>query len=133
MEDQYQYRIAVDEANQTVVVHAQGKIINLDAEQMYSEAFGLLRELGFCRILLDNRAVELSEPLHSIMKLIKCLDSKKMFDQIKVARVVRLDSYRQEFVEQVAGLNSIELKNFDSKDKAILWLKASDQAVPNDG
>ncbi len=120
----YQYTIDINEINQIVMVESSGVISNKEAEAMYIEVFDLFNRLDMCRVLIDSRQVKLAETPLSIMKFISHFKDQQMFDGIRVARVVRLDSYNHEFVEQVANFNNVQIRNFEEVEQAVSWLKA---------
>jgi hypothetical protein len=122
----YQYQISIDKHNQTIIVKGAGELGNKDAELMYTDAFALLREQGFYRMLLSNQHVRLLESPLSIMHFIDYMKDKKMFELVKVARVISLDSYCHEFVEQVADLKCVNIKNFEDCQSALQWLTSRD-------
>ncbi|MFT4928556.1 MAG: hypothetical protein ACI8WB_004675 [Phenylobacterium sp.] len=123
----YQYHISIDELRRTVMVDSIGAITSVSGEAMYTEVFHTLRRLGYHRVLLDNRKVELAATPVSIMKFIETLKDKKMLDGVRLARLVALDCYTHEFVEQVADHHDVRIKNFDDRYKALVWLTSEQE------
>lgn len=121
----YQYHISVDDLRQIIVVNSAGMITVTDAGLMYTEVANLLRQKGFYRVLLDSRQVTLNAVPFSIMQFIESFTQQKMFEGVKIARLVGLHSFSHEFVEQVAEHNQIEIKNFEKVSEALVWLTAT--------
>ena len=118
----YQREFDIDTDNQLIKVTGKGNINNEDARLMFREALLLLSGKGFKRLLVDSQDVILRLSPMEIFQFVDRLAAEFNLEGIRIARVIKLDSFSHELVEQVAERQGVQIRNFEDATQAVSWL-----------
>lgn len=106
-----------------VYLCASGSATPDDIKKMYSQAARLAEQHDIQSLLLDARKLKLPYDTEQIYEVVEHL--AHLFASYKIARLIALDEFKQDLIEDMAEQKSLNLRNFESKTTAIDWLTES--------
>ncbi len=119
MSDEFKFTYQM-QADQYIVVKAQGNANAEQIEAMYRNAHNVAASHKVNKLLVDLAEARLSYPMEHFLPLMHRL--KPVLTHFKTARVIKNESFRHDLVETVSQKSALKLKNFDDRHQAINWL-----------
>ena len=92
-------------------------------KQMYQQAAQLAKIHGVQKILVNVRHIHLTYDVDALYAVVDYLAN--IMGDFKIARLINLDEFKQDLIEDLAKEKRLHLRNFEHRDDAVNWLNTA--------